>query len=421
MNKIFLVIKREYLERVRSKWFLISTLLGPIMMAAFIAVPVLVGKMTSPPSLNVAIVDTTNDPALSVAIEKKLEEKNKEEKVSVRRETAGDARALEDLQKRLAREVEDGSLQGYLLIEPETVSKGKAQYFAKNVTDFSSNRRLENAVTDAVVERRLSLAGMDASRVAELSKPVDLKTSKLQAGGAKEDTGQSFILSIVLMTMIYMMTLLYGTVVLRGVAEEKQSRIIEVIISSISPLELMFGKIIGIGLVGLTQFIIWGISALILPTAVGAMAIAAGSSMPDISVAIIIYFIIYFILGYFLYATLYAMVGSLVSNEQDANQLQAPVTILIVIPIMLWSVILRDPNSTAAIVLSMIPFFAPILMFLRITIQMPPFWQIAASIALMLLTTTLCAWIGGKIYRVGILMYGKRPTLPELIKWLRYT
>src|SRR5262245_6995212 len=164
MNKIFLVIKREYVERVRSKWFLISTLLGPVMMAAFIVVPVMIAKMTSPPKLNVAIVDSTNDPALSEAIEKKLEEKNKEEKISVRRESVTDARALEDLQKRLAREVEDGSLQGYLLIETETVSKGKAQYFAKNVTDFSSNRRLESAVSDAVVERRLSMAGMGGGR-----------------------------------------------------------------------------------------------------------------------------------------------------------------------------------------------------------------------------------------------------------------
>jgi ABC-2 type transport system permease protein len=421
MNKTLLVIKREYLERVRSKWFLIGTLLAPLLMSSFVVVPVLVAKFSSS-KLAVAIVDSANDTALCSAIETKLKEKSEKERFAVRQESAADPVALEQLQKRLAAEVEEGPLQGYVLIGPETVKEGKAEYFARNVTDFDTNRQIRNAVTAAVVERRLSLAGMDAARIAELSKPVDLKRNKILSGGTnKEDSGQNFFLSVILMTIIYTMTIVYGTVVMRGVVEEKQTRIVEVIISSMSPMELMFGKVIGIGLVGLTQFIIWGLFAMILPTALGTMAVAAGASLPDIPISLLIYFVLYFILGYFLYSTLYAMVGSLASSEQDTNQLQMPVTMLVVVPMLLWTVILRDPNSNAAVVLSLFPFFAPILMFLRITIQTPPFWQIALSIVLMLVAILACSWVAGKIYRVGILMYGKRPTLPELVKWLRYT
>ena len=163
------------------------------------------------------------------------------------------------------------------------------------------------------------------------------------------------------------------------------------------------------------------ICAAVLPGALAASAVVSGMSLPAIPASILIYFGIYFILGYFLYSALYAMVGSMVSNEQDANNLQTPVTMLLVIPMLLWTMVLRDPSSGASTVLSLVPFFAPMLMFLRITLQTPPFWQIALSIVLMLGAIVLCSWIAGKIYRVGILMYGKRPNLPELVKWLRYT
>ncbi|MEW6735227.1 MAG: ABC transporter permease [Acidobacteriota bacterium] len=420
INKILLVIKREYVERVRSRWFLIGTLIGPLMMSALIVVPIMIARMTSP-NRTVAIVDTINDSPLAAAIEKELKESSDRGTFKVERQSAADKAAFTTLQKQLANDIESGKLNGYLVVGPQSVSEGKIDYFTKNAADIGLARQLEDAANNAIVARRLSQAGMDAAKVAQLSKRVDLKVNKLVGDGSQEEKGQSFILSFTLMMILYMTLLFYGAAVLRGVIEEKQSRIVEVIISSISPSDLMIGKVVGIGLVGLTQFIIWGISAAVLPTVLGAMAVSAGASIPDLPITVIIYFVAYFVLGYFLYSTLFAMAGSIVSNEQDAQQVQLPVTMLLVIPVIVSSMVIRDPNGTASVIFSLVPFFSPVLMFLRISMQTPPNWQVALSLALMILTTFGCSWLAGKIYRVGILMYGKRPTLPELVKWLRYT
>jgi ABC-2 type transport system permease protein len=206
------------------------------------------------------------------------------------------------------------------------------------------------------------------------------------------------------------------------VLEEKQSRIIEVLLSSVRPFDLMLGKLIGIGMVGLTQYLIWAFFGLLIGVIAALPAISASwSSIPRIPVAQLIFFVVFFVLGYFLYATLYAMVGAIVSSEEDGQQVQLPVTMTLVIPMLMLSMVMRNPNGTVSTILSMIPIFSPVLMFLRIGLQMPPWWQIALSIALLIMTILGLVWVAAKIYRVGVLMYGKRPTLPELAKWLRYS
>src|SRR6185369_13272795 len=220
---------------------------------------------------------------------------------------------------------------------------------------------------------------------------------------------------------IYMTVLLYGISVMRGVIEEKQSRIVEVLVSSVKPNQMMLGKVIGIGLVGLTQISVWALSALLLTT-VGVSTFAArGLTMPNIPVSLLIYFVVYFVLGYFLFATLYALVGSTVSSEEEAQQAQIPVTMLLVVPMMIFNMIIANPTSTASIGLSMVPFFAPTLMMMRIAVVNPPLWQILLSMLIMLATILGCVWVAARIYRVGILMYGKRPSIAELGRWLRYS
>ncbi len=207
-----------------------------------------------------------------------------------------------------------------------------------------------------------------------------------------------------------------------GVMEEKQSRIIEVLLSSVRPFQLMLGKLVGIGLVALTQYLIWGTFAVLISVVAAAQAMTVSSvSFPKIPVSLMIFFVLYFLMGYFLYATLYAMIGAIVSNEEDGQQMQMPITMTIVIPVAISSIVMRNPDSLSSIVLSLIPFFSPVLMFMRITIQQPPWWQIALSFVLLLSTIFGAIWLAAKIYRVGVLMYGKRPTLPELVKWLKYT
>jgi ABC-2 type transport system permease protein len=217
------------------------------------------------------------------------------------------------------------------------------------------------------------------------------------------------------------MMIFYGTFVMRGVIEEKQSRIIEVLLSSIRPIELMAGKLIGIGLVSLTQIVIWlAVSALLSATTALPLFAMAGK-LPALKLSTMLFFLLFFVLGYFLYSTLYLIVGAMVSEESDAQSMQFPVIASIVIPMLMLESVLRQPNSTSSVALSLIPIFSPILMFARTIVQTPPWWQIALSVVLLVATIFAAVWLAAKIYRVGVLMYGKPPTLPELWRWMKYS
>ena len=212
---------------------------------------------------------------------------------------------------------------------------------------------------------------------------------------------------------------------MRSVIEEKSTRIIEILIASVRPFHLLAGKILGVAGVALTQYLIWTVVGALLAAYGGLMAdlVRPGASLPTLRLpaALLIYSVVFFLAGYLLYASLYAAIGSMVSSEQDAQQIQLPVTLMIVISLLLFKVILRSPNSPLAVTLSLIPFLSPILMVLRIAVQTPPFWQIALSLGLSLAATFGVVLVSARIYRVGVLMYGKRPSLIEVFRWLRYT
>jgi ABC-2 type transport system permease protein len=230
----------------------------------------------------------------------------------------------------------------------------------------------------------------------------------------------------VLVLILYMTMFFYGAIIMRGVIEEKNNRVVEIILSSLRPFELMMGKILGIAAVGLTQYGIWALFGILASTygrsiAGGLVpAGAEGFKVPTIPPYIFLYFVVFFLLGYFLYATIYAAVGALVNSEKEAQQLLFPVSMLLVVPILMMMAVIKEPNGSLATVLSLIPFFAPILMLLRVCVLLPPVTQILASIVLLVLAILLVTWLTAKIYRVGILMYGKRPSLREIVKWVRY-
>ncbi|MGH7811339.1 MAG: ABC transporter permease, partial [Candidatus Binatia bacterium] len=252
----------------------------------------------------------------------------------------------------------------------------------------------------------------------ELTKEVALKVVNERG----ESERGRVMLAFTLVMFIYITVLVYGVAVMRGVMEEKQSRIIEVLLASVKPFDLMLGKVIGIGLVGLTQYVFWAIFGVLTSVLPAASAMTfSGFSLPKISVSLMIFFVVYYLLGYFLYATLYAMVGAIVSNEDDGQQVQWPVSMTFAMSLVVATLVMENPNGTATTILSLIPFFGPSLMFLRIAMGAAPAWQIAVSIALLVVTIIGVIWIAAKIYRVGMLMYGKRPTIPELAKWLRYS
>jgi len=417
MEKLKAIIKREYLTRVRSKGFIIGTILSPILMLSFVLVPYFITRLGGSERHRVAVLDQIGDPSLYQRVEGILVANGtRKERYDLERVEAlpGDESSLKRLQERLA----TGEIDGYLILPPNILEIERLLYFVKNVGDFEARQQIGDAINRALVERRVRLAGLQSEDLQRLTREVRFEVRNERG---ERERGQTFILAFGLLMIIYITILVYGVMVMRGVIEEKQSRIIEVLLSSVRPFDLLLGKLIGIGLVGLTQYSVWTLFGLGLSLATSLpMLVANWGSLPTIQPHLLVFFLVYYVLGYFLYATLYAMVGAIVSNEEDGQQVQLPVTMAIIIPMMISTMVLRSPNSLTSTILSLVPFFSPMLMFLRIAIQTPPWWQIALSIVLLLLTILGSVWVSARIYRVGVLMYGKRPTVPEILRWLRY-
>lgn len=426
MNKILIVIKREYFTRVRSKAFIIGTVLSPLFLVGLMVLPSLLA-MKSGGERHIQVLDQSGDAQLFNGIRSRLDSTadslgSKRQfgstKFRLERVVVPADKNAEDVAKEYSGMASKDSSEGILIL-PKNILNGDEppEYYAKNPGDIVVSN-VERAINDEVRERRLSMAGMDKNKIEEYTRNIDLK--KLTPSGVEEKGVPRFVIGMVMLFFIYMTTLFYGIFMMRGVIEEKQSRIVEVVISSIKPFQLMMGKLIGIGLVGLTQYTIWVLCAVGLAKFGLSMFANQGFQLPEFPAIWLVYFVVFFILGYFLFATLYAMVGAMVSTEEDAQQAQLPVTMIIVIPMLLFGMVMANPDSTLSTTLSMIPFFAPTLMMMRIAMVNPPVWQVLGSMILMVLTIIAAVWIVGRIYRVGILMYGKRPSIAELGKWIRY-
>ncbi len=408
MRKTAIVIRKEYLERVRSKGFIISTILIPLLMVSFILVPILTEFLSRDSKTVIAIHDATGK--YQSAIEDAFEKQKTLSMIWV------------DWQKDSEREstlkgIETGKISGYLLLKEEN-GKLEAIYTAKNIVDFNINRKIESALQKALSRFALKSKGFSDDEIALLEKPIELKTQKI-SGGAQGERGAfwEFLLAYVMVMLIYGTLLTYGISVMSSVMEEKSSKVMEVLIASVKPFELMVGKVVGVGLVAFTQYMIWVVVAVVL----SAVSFQDNPKFQfEIAPHLLVYFVLYFILGYLIYATLYAAVGSAFENAQDAQPLTTPITFLIIIPIVVMNYVLSKPDSVVSVMLSLIPFFSPILMMGRLTITDVPFWQVLLSIALMVGTFYAMMRLSAKVYRVGVLMYGKKPTLAEIFKWLKY-
>ncbi|HEY7180893.1 MAG TPA: ABC transporter permease [Blastocatellia bacterium] len=419
MDKLKAVIKREYLTRVRSKGFIIGTILSPLIMSSFIVVPFLIGRSARQENYQIVALDQSGDAKLFERLTLALSPtKPGQPRYELLREEIGSQEQLDARRQALSKRIADKQLDGYLILPPDALRQEEIKFYAKNSTDFANRGQLQGALRNAISDRRMALAGLDAERIHNLMRTVDLTV--VNARGESE--GGRVMVAFILVIFIYITVLLYGMTVMRGVIEEKQSRIIEVLLASVRPFDLLLGKVLGIGLVGLTQYAVWAVSGLALSAvAAGGAIMVAGFDMPKIPVSLMIFFITYYLLGYFLYAALYAMIGAMVSSEDDGQQLVLPVTMTFALSFIISTMALQNPNGLAVTILSLIPFFGPSLMFLRIALGAAPAWQIATSIILFVLTIVAVTWIAAKIYRVGVLMYGKRPTLPDLARWLKYS
>ncbi|MGE0455401.1 MAG: ABC transporter permease [Vicinamibacteria bacterium] len=417
MSRLLAVVRREYLERVRSKAFVIGTVLGPVLMAGLMIGPAFLASRQLGKPLKLAVLDAGG--ALGALVEAEI----------ARREIAGRKRfevrpsgagTLEARRAELSQLVVAGTLDGFVLLPADALESASAEYFGKNVANRIDLRDLEKAVEDAFVTERLRGAGLDPERIKALTRRLDLKTSRLTAKGAREDRGASFLFSTVMMMMLYVTVLMWGQALMTGVIEEKSNRVVEVAVSAISPTTLLAGKLIGVGAAGLSQFLVWVVSLGLVAAYGGALVPSGDLPLPEISAFMLVSFVVFFLLGYFLYAAMYAAIGSAVNTIQEAQQLAFPAIMPLVVSVMFFPAVLQSPDSPLSVGLSLFPFSAPLLMFLRITVLTPPLWQIGASVAITLLTIVGVTWVSARVYRVGILMYGKRPTFPELMKWVRY-
>jgi ABC-2 type transport system permease protein len=338
-------------------------------------------------------------------------------------QTALDGRTTAELKRQLDERVKRNELDGYLILPKDVIEGGETQYYSRNVGDVYTRGHVQEGLTKAVRDARLAENNIGLEVMRSVNRPVKMTTTKAGGGNEKADNGQGFFLVFGVGFVIYLTILMYGQVILGAVIEEKETRIAEILFSSIRSFPLMMGKLIGVSLVALTQFAIWGLAFTAFALYGVAMLAAQGMpiSLPHVPFSVFAYLILFFLLGYFIYSTIYALVGSMVTTTQEGGQLAMPIILLLVVGFYLVFPVIRSPDSSLAFWASMIPFFSPMTMLVRITTQTPPFWQIALSLAIGFATVVLLVWLTARVYRVGMLMYGKRATIPEVLKWIRQT
>lgn len=422
MRKIWLIIKREYLTRVKTKAFVISTLIVPVLGIGFVLLIAFLVSHAPQQNLRLVIVDKAGGLAAPVKqnLEAALAGGKREFTVA---DTVERPTAASDVERALRNRINRGALDAYLVIPAELAEP--VELHTKNPGNFTLLEPLTLAVNKAVIGARLSARGIHVDDIDEISRGVDLEVIKVSQSGESVEKGQTLALAITLVVLLYMSLLMYGIITMRSVLEEKTTRTMEVLISSVRPLQLLTGKILGVAGAAFTQFFIWVISLGLFASYGAAMAALLNptSSFPSLHVplSLLVGVVCFFFGGYFMYSAMFAAIGSACSSEQDAHQLQWLAMTPLVFTMVIYSVVLNDPTSKAAVVLSEIPLFAPVLMPLRMSLQMPPVPQIILSLVLLLGAILGAIWASAKVYRVGVLMYGKRPTLPELLRWLRYS
>jgi ABC-2 type transport system permease protein len=434
MNKISIIARSEYLRRVKSKGFIIATILAPVGLLVLIGVSVWVGVLTQETGARtVAIVDRTE--RLGAALADRLPDSY----------TAAIETVPEDsLQARVRR----GELDGYFVLPQGLLGGGEeAAYYSEGGGGFSAQFRLQDAVGDVVRRARLEAAGASAEVLDAAEERVGVRLVALTDEGESEDATWLFAgLGYAMGFIIYIAMFVYGAMVMRGVIEEKTNRIVEVVASSARPFQLMMGKVLGIGAVGLTQFALWVALALAGLVALGTVlagfvdpaALAGGDAaataaavedlpfdpaaltLANVPFDLIVYFLLFFLGGYLLYGSLFAAVGSAVEQESDAQSLQLPVMIPVILPAVFLPFVADNPDAPVSIALSLVPFFSPILMVVRAAATAVPFWQMALALVLLALAFVGTIWVASRIYRVGILMYGKKATFRDLARWVRY-
>ena len=448
MKKFLAVVKREYVQRVRTKFFVVATILGPVMMVLFTVAPAFMAGIKAGGPTRVAVVDQSGKlyqrfrEALLNSRDEEAErdqqepaaaqvDSNRQERIKqagkmgeasfdVEQIEVGN-NSLDRIKAQLNERVRKGQLDAYVIIPENILSDGKGEFYGRNTGDIFTRETVKSRLSSAVRDERLAAEHISQNVLREINRRVELSSTRVSERGEEKDSGSGFYMVFGFGFLIYLSVLLYGQVVLGAVIEEKETRIAEILFSSMRSFPLMMGKLIGVSLVALTQLTIWVLTFVAFSLFGVGMLAARGMpiNLPHIPPIMFAYFGLYFLLGYFIYATVYALIGSMVTTTQEGGQLAMPVVLMLVAGFYFAFPIIRSPNSSMAFWASMFPFFAPITMLVRIVTETPPLWQIALSLAIGFATVVFLIWLASRIYRVGMLMTGKKASIPEVWRWVR--
>ncbi|MBN8894952.1 MAG: ABC transporter permease [Rhodanobacter sp.] len=437
MKKIIAVVRREFVERVRTKAFVISTVLLPVFMVAMVLLPALMmsgGDRTS----RIALVDasgTNLGQAVSrtLAAEKLGHGGDAKARYTVRVFPAASDQLTavrDDLIGKTGFSInkEKDGWDGVLVLTDTTLANGKLTYYGSNVGSLEAMTKLQRAVSTALAGVRLAKSGVDAALVKQAMSPADLDTTKVTDGKLTGQSGaESYLIALFMSFILYFAIIIYGQQTMTSVIEEKTSRIMEVLTSSLTPFQMLLGKVLGVGSAGLAQMAIWGGSVFVLssqrtPLAgfFGMSADAAQSfPIPSMPAGLLVVLLAYFALGFLLYGALYAAIGAMCNTIQETQQYAVFVTMPIMVGFFAVFALIKDPTGTLGVTMSYIPFFAPFTMPVRWSLTSVPPLQLALSLVLMVVVLLACVWLAARIYRTGILMYGKKPSWGELWRWIR--
>lgn len=424
MNRISVIARNEFLTRIRTKGFIITTLLGPIILIGFFVVIGIVSvKSLTPDSSEIAVLDPG-----SRLVDRLENDMITFTPVDVPEDSARAA-------------VLGGTWDGYLVVPEDVSTGGTIQYFTTSGGGSIFSSDLRNTVVSAVRALRVEEQQVASDVYEAIMADVGFDTVQLtDTGEDRGNTAAFMVVGFFMGFLIYMAMLIYGSVVMQGVMQEKTNRVVEIIVSSVRPFDLLLGKVLGIGAMGLVQMTFWAIliaagtffsgavislfvdpATLQLPATASSDEVLAAMdfTVPAIGADLFVWFVLYFLGGYMLYATLFAAIGSAVESQQDAQGLTVPVMMPIIMSIVFIQPVIEAPDSTLAVVLSLIPFTSPIPMVVRIAVTDVPFWEIGLSVGLLILAILGAVWVGARIYRVGILMYGKKATYRDIARWIR--
>lgn len=428
MGKVWVVFKREYLERVRSKWFILATILGPVFLGLIVIVPNVLAARTKTSSnlSNVVIIDATGS-GLGDRVAKSLSSTTPG--ATAPRVRAVKAEQVADEEKRATAEVMNREAVGYMVLDANTMGGKEMRYAGRNATSLVDVGSVERIVRQSLLNMRLEREGIDPGRVAILTNVrLDTKTQKISDRGKEAGGGMaSLFFGYAVALLLYMMIAIYGQSIMRGVLEEKTNRVAEVVIASVKPDILLTGKILGSGSVAVTQVTAWLAMSFLMylvrvPVlkAFGVPPMMGGAfSIPSVDPLIGIALFLLFVFGFVFYAALFGAVGAMVSNQEDIQQAATPVMIMLVSSIVFMSPIMLAPQSGLAVTMSLLPFSAPLMMPLRIALVPVPWYEIVGSLVSVMIGSAIAIWLSARIYRVGLLMYGKKPSFKELGRWIR--